>query len=192
MATLDNPITPQNIVDRFADFVRDTANAGIVWGTDAEPFEEFDETLFGGSTSGRGLGINAATLSLQTGEIIIADIIHDQLVNETNEFTRIKKINAKLNVTGGGGNTGTRPTAGVVIDQTEVAHMKSTYVSAIPVIPEGSRPNAGETIDASDLEAFFDRLKLEYNSKRNDTTVIQVDVCHASCHSSCHGSRGRR
>jgi hypothetical protein len=38
MATLTNPINADNIVDRFADFVVDTANANIVWSASNKPF----------------------------------------------------------------------------------------------------------------------------------------------------------
>ena len=38
MATLTNPITKQNIVDRFADFVSNHNNNQIVWGTNNKPF----------------------------------------------------------------------------------------------------------------------------------------------------------
>ena len=37
MVTLNNPITSQNIVDRFEELVTDIADHHIVWGTDNLP-----------------------------------------------------------------------------------------------------------------------------------------------------------
>ena len=54
---LTDPISRQNIVDRFADYVRATANAGISWGTNAYPFGEWTHGyLFGGDTNGKPSG----------------------------------------------------------------------------------------------------------------------------------------
>jgi hypothetical protein len=38
MATLNNPVNANNLVDRFNDFVAATANRNIVWGTGNKPF----------------------------------------------------------------------------------------------------------------------------------------------------------
>lgn len=188
MATLNNPVGTQNIVDRFADYVVATANSGIVWGTNAKPFGEFDSAYFGGDTNGRGIGINGNNINASP---ITASTIYNTLVSETNAYTRIRKLQAKLNVTGGGGNTGSRPTAGIVYDQTNVANMNTNYLQSVGS-PANGGVASGQTISSGNLETFFNTLRTEYTNKRNTTVTIQVDVCHASCHSSCHSSRGRR
>lgn len=195
MATLTNPVSRQNIVDRFSDYVTATANAGIVWGTNALPTHT-DGTVvtlsgnFGGTTSGRAISINGDTLGA-SGSIITAITIYNSLLTDTNRYTRIRKLRARLNVTGTGGNTGTRPTAGIIYDQTAVAHMNDTYLQAIASV-NNAGVASGQVIDDTNLETLFSNLRTEYNTKRDTTVTLTRDVCHASCHSSCHGSRGRR
>lgn len=189
MATLNNPVNAQNIVDRFADYVVATANSGISWGTNAEPFTEFNEGLFGGTTSGRGIGISGSNIGSNP---ITASTIYNTLVSETNAYTRIRNLRAILFVTGGGGNTGSRPTAGTVYDQTNVANMNTGYLQTTANGTNNAGVTSGSAIDDAGLETFFDNLRSAYNTARGNTVTIQVDVCHASCHSSCHGSRGRR
>ena len=190
MAVLTNNINAQNIVDRFADYVVASANAGISWGTNAQPFTEFPTSYFGGTTAGKGIEINGSTLG-GPGALIVASTIYDNLVAETNRYTRIRNLRARLNVTGAGGNTGSRPTPGIVYDNTAVAHMNTGYAQNI-----GSPANNGvavnNLINVSGLEGFFNNLRTSYNNARANTVTITIDVCHASCHSSCHGSRGRR
>ena len=188
MATLTNPIRTQNIVDRFADYVTATADSGISWGTNALPFSGFDSAKFGGSTSGRPIGISGGNIG---SGVITAANIYNTLVNETNQYTSIRNLRAILFVDGGGGNTGSRPTPGVVFDQTAVAYMNSTYLQSVGS-PSNAGVASGNAASDENLESFFNNLRSSYNSTRSSTTTIQVNVCHASCHSSCHGSRGRR
>jgi len=197
MATLTSPVAPQNIVDRFADFVVNTANSGILWGTNNNPTHSdgtvvLDDTFFGGTTSGKSIGISGSNIS---GNPIDAATIYNTLVGELNTYTRIRNVRAQLNVTGGGGNTGTRPSAGIIFDETAVGNMSSLYLQTIPGQPNGPSPAgviAGLAIDDDGLESFFTNLRNSYNGARANTVTITTNVCHASCHSSCHGSRGRR
>ncbi len=188
MAVLTNPIGTQNIVDRFADYVVATANSGIIWGTNALPFGEFNSAEFGGTTAGKAIGISGSAVNATP---ITASTIYNALVAETNTFTRIRNLQARLNVTGGGGNTGSRPTAGIVFDQTRVANMNTGYLQSIGS-PANGGVASGNAISVTNLQQFFTNLQSSYNTARGTTTTITVNVCHASCHSSCHGSRGRR
>jgi hypothetical protein len=188
MATLTNPIRTQNIVDRFADYVTATADSGISWGTNSSPFAEFNTANFGGTTSGRPIGISGGNIG---SGVITAANIYNTLVNETNQYTSIRNLRAILFVDGGGGNTGSRPTPGIVYDQTAVAYMNSGYLQSIGS-PSNAGVASGNVATSANLESFFNTLRSSYNSTRTNTTTIQVNVCHASCHSSCHGSRGRR
>lgn len=211
MATLTNPITPQNIVDRFADYVATTANASIVWGTNANPtmdtspvsgvtavVEVIPDSVMGGSTSGKTIGITGTNLGA-AGDTITASTIYNTLVAETNVYTRIKNMRARGRVTGGGGNTGTRlrntSNTGVayreLLNTVNKTHMSTSYVSSIGS-PANGGVASGQTISSSNLETFFTTLRTSYTTKRDATTEYITSVCHASCHSSCHGSRGRR
>lgn len=94
-------------------------------------------------------------------------------------------------MSGGGGNTGTRPTAGYVQDIVGVAFMSDAYLQSIPSVSESSVVG-GLDIDANNLEGLLSNLETAYTAKRDTTVEITTTVCHASCHSSCHGSRSRR
>jgi len=188
MATLTSPVRTQNIVDRFADYVTATADSGISWGTNAYPFGEFDGNNFGGTTSGRPIGISGGNIG---SGVITASNIYNTLVNETAAYTSIRNLRAILFVDGAGGNTGSRPTPGVIYDQTAVAYMNGSYLQSIGT-PANNGVASGNVASATNLESFFNTLRSTYNSARGSTVTIQVNVCHASCHSSCHGSRSRR
>jgi hypothetical protein len=190
MATLNNPINPQNIVDRFADYVVATGNSGIVWGTNSVPFGEMSTSYFGGTTSGKSIGISGSNIDA-VGDIITAVNIYNALVTETATFTNIRNLRALLFVEGGGGNTGTRPTPGYVYDNTQVAYLNSSYLQSVGS-PNAAGVSSGNTATSSGLETFFANLRSAYNTTRATTATIQINVCHASCHASCHGSRSRR
>lgn len=188
MATLTDPVRKQNIVDRFADFVPADANGSVVWHNANLPFPEAPTAWFGGGAGGQAIGITGGSI---TGTTITASTIRDVLVAETQRYTNLRKLQARLNVTGDGGNTGSRPTAGIVFDQTQVS-----YLAAADRQTLGAVANSGVTTDSlvssSNLEGYFTNLRTEYRAKRDTTTTKTHDVCHASCHSSCHSSRGRR
>jgi len=200
MATLTNPVNKQNIVDRFADYVRATGNNAIVWGTDARPFGEFTSGYmvgngdssslepFGGAITGKAIEITGSSIA---GTTISATNVYNTLVAETNRYTKIRNLRARLNVTGAGGNTGSRPTAGVVFDQTSKAYMRAGYQQDVGS-PANGGVASGSKISSANLETFFINLRAAYTVKLAVAADILVNVCHASCHSSCHGSRGRR
>jgi hypothetical protein len=192
MASLTNPVTKQNIVDRFADYVRDTANSGISWGTNAYPFGEFDQGgIFGGGTGGKGIQIDGNSIGTNGSGDITAQNIYDTLITETYRYTKIRNMRAVLFVDGGGGNTGSRPTAGVVYDQTAVAYMSDSYLQGVSAGRDDVY--AGNNVTAGGLEVMFSNMRNAYNGARgNSAGTFQTNVCHASCHSSCHSSRGRR
>lgn len=185
---LTNPISKQGIVNRFADYVVATANASISWGTGAKPFTEMPDANFGGTTGGRSIGISGTSIS---GTQINAGNIRSVLEAETAAYTNMRNLRARLNVTGGGGNTGSRPTAGIIFDQTAKSHLSTAFRAGIGN-PNNANVVAGQQVTAANLETYFSNLRAAYAGVRDNTVTITVDVCHASCHSSCHGSRGRR
>lgn len=181
-------ITKQSIVDRFKAYVTNTANAGIVRGTNSKPFTEMPNSRYGGTTAGDSINITGASIS---GDTITAATIRSVLETEAALYTNIRNQRAILNVTGPGGNTGSRPTAGVVSDSTNVAHLDTGNRASLGSI-SSTGVITGDTIDDATLETYFGRIAAAYNAVRGSTITDQIDVCHASCHSSCHGSRGRR
>ena len=136
------------------------------------------------------IGITGVDIG-ETGDTVTASTIRSTLETETALYTNVRKQRAILNVTGGGGNTGSRPTAGVIFDNTEVAQLRTSARQTLGSI-SSTGVATGDTIDDANLETYFGRLAAEYTSLRSNIQTDQVDVCHASCHSSCHGSRGRR
>jgi len=193
MAALTNPIEEGNLASRFADYVASAANDSISWGTNAYPAYQGTERVvpadqFGGSTSGRA-SAPGSILTAGTARIT-ASVITNLFRNETQAYLGIRKLRAILNVTGGGGNTGTRPTAGIIYDVTAKSYLSSNYQLDLGAIT--GNPTAGTAVDSSNLETFFGNLQARYIAVRDTTVTYQADVCHASCHSSCHSSRGRR
>lgn len=188
MATLNNPIQKSNIADRFADFITATANAGIVYGTNNLPRDGsyvFSSTYFGGQTS----GIPAATFT-GSGTNITADELHNFLMNTLLAYSKIRNVSYVLTITGGGGNTGSYPTAGDRAAISGVSHLSDTYRQATT---PARAIFAGNTISSSGLESFMTTVRDYYsNTLRPNTLTFKESTCHASCHSSCHSSRGRR
>lgn len=194
MATLTDPISTQNIVDRFADYVTATANSGISWGTNAYPFTECDfGASFGGTTAGKTISITGANITPNASSEIAAQNIYDTLITEVATYTRIRNIRCQLNVTGGGGNNGSRPTAGVIYDSTAVANMTTAYLQT-GITAARDDVYANNAITSGGLEVMFSNMRSAYNTARSTTvaSIFVTNVCHASCHSSCHSSRGRR
>ena len=183
-------ITPQNLVDYYKEFVVDVANSAIVWAADTLPFAEFDAANLAGTLAGRTIGINGTNVGT-AGNLIDASDIYDVVLAETYNYTNIRNLRAILFVDGGGGNTGSRGTAGTVFDATSKAYMNTTYLQALGTVT-ASPVTTDNTITASELENLLNRIKAEWDLKKTTDLLIQVNVCHASCHSSCHGSRGRR
>jgi hypothetical protein len=213
MATITNPSSRQNVIDRFADYVVATANAGIVFGLDAKPFgtnsSYFPDAELGGTTSGKVIGIAGSNLG-NLGSTMTAATVYSVLVAETNAYTRIRNLRAILFITGTGFIT-PRPNGqasfptdlrtdigpifgagpGVIYDQTQVANLNTTRIQDVGTITATGIATS-QTISASNMEAFFTNLQTAYNTARANTVTSQQDVCHASCHSNCHSSRGRR
>ena len=68
--------------------------------------------------------------------------------------------------------------------------MNTSYAQGLPA--RNIALATGQIIDDAVLEQKFNDLRNQYNTNRNVTTTVNINICHASCHSSCHSSRGRR
>jgi hypothetical protein len=204
--TLTNPVNKQNIVNRYVEFVQGRANQSIVWGTNNRP-PYFDNSTFGGTTAGKQISISGSNL---TTTEINASNIYNVLRTETANFSNIRNLRAIVNVTGEGGDAPIGPETpenpGIIFDQTQKAHLSAAYLQGIQA-PPNSGVDAGKLItrdpisvsrpleprtNVSGLDGFILNLRSVYDSYRNNTVTLTVNVCHSSCHSSCHGSRGRR
>ena len=75
MVTLNDPITSQNIVDRFEELVTDIADTQIVWGTDNLPgHSAFTSADFGGVVDGMELVLTNATGTFTANETVTGSI----------------------------------------------------------------------------------------------------------------------
>lgn len=185
MVILVNPISKQNIVDRFADYVSDYQNNQVVYGTDNLPFAQASTSTYGGTTAGRPLGITGA--SIPGVEIDSSNLIAT-LEGECYEFTAIRKQRARLLMTTSG--TG-EPNPRVDFDNTEVAYLTTAERLALDGI-NASDVEEGDIITATGMETYLADLQRELDEKRDIVVPYDVGICHSSCHSNCHGSRGRR
>ena len=221
-ATLDNldwkQITRSDAIALYKELVSGYANFGIEWYYNNFPFAEWDDPgVFLQPWEAPGLdpakmneGIPDTLAESQFGAAgsIISSNIGSILLEHTRKYLKIRKITAKLNVTGDGGNVGSRPTAGIIFNETKKASLNmgaqldilaSTY-GPDPFgfyVPQGFVDATGlydgDRIDNDNIVRFIQRLQAKYIGARDLIPYTrQVDVCHASCHSSCHGSRGRR
>jgi len=188
MVSLTNPINKQNIVDRFADYVVADANGSIQWGTNSKPFSEMPSNEFAGTTSGRSISITGNSIS---GNTITAATIRSVLEAETTTYTNMRNMRARLNVTGGGGNAGSRPTPGIIFDQTKKAHLATSRRSTVSGTANGG-VTTGTPASVSNLQTFFANLRTAYRAKETSAYTKTVNVCHANCHHNCHSNRGRR
>lgn len=197
MATLTNPINKQNVVDRFADYVVATANAGISWGTNNTP-PYFSTAYFGGTTGGKAIETSGGNL---TDANVTAATIYNVLVAETQRYSNIRNLRALVFVTGAGNTVGTGDRTdlgpvvgqgpGYIYDVTAKAYLSTAYRQAT-ISPANAGVASTRVVVAANLESFYNNLRSTYSTYGNTTQTIQVDVCHASCHSSCHSNRGRR
>ena len=191
-------IKKQDVVNNFHSYVRDTANASILWHAGTKPFTDFPASYLQGSASGLSSTLNTA--DLPTTKVDASDI-YDSLLAEANRYTSIRNLNAKLNVTGSGNTYGSGNSSpagcakGIIFNQTKKTFMSNSQLQNIASVAKHGT-NAGSTVfdgvGEDGLEDFYIALKSAYTSKRDTTLVHQVDVCHCSCHSNCHSSRGRR
>jgi hypothetical protein len=194
MASLNNPVNLQNIIDRFADYVVVAANSGIAWGLDNKPFPEMDDYYFGGFTSGKSISIQGQGYQ---GTKIDASGIYIGLILETFRYSNIRNARVLLYVTSTDEQTGEYYEApvggGYVFDQTAKAHLSTNYTYGVDYnrLARGAAV-AGNRITAAGLEDLFNRARSLYYEFLIEAAEITIFVCHASCHYSCHSSRTRR
>ena len=194
-------IKKTDIVSNFNTYVKSTANTGIVWYANNKPFTDFDSgTYLTGTIAGMTSNLDTTDLP---GSTINALDIYNALLTETNRYTSIRKMRARLNVTGNGNTytTGSSSpancTKGIIYDETEKAYMPDGYNTSVISSVSKHGTTAGSKIydgaGAEDgLDDLYSAMKTAYIAKHDIVYTVTVSVCHCSCHSNCHGSRGRR
>jgi hypothetical protein len=218
MASLNNPVNLQNIIDRFADYVVVAANSGIVWGLDNKPFPEMPDYYFGGFTSGKSISIQGQGYQGYRINASGSNAIYDGILLETFRYSNIRNMRALLFMTTTYEQTGQFPeepdpfdpdivlqvsdisafnviTSGAYIyDQTAKAHLNVFNYLYSPDSNRLARGQivAGNRITRAGLEDLFDRARSLYYDFLDDTVTVVITVCHGSCHYSCHNSRSRR
>lgn len=204
MATLTGNITADKIMQRLHDYVAATANGSIVWHdgnnpTYTDPADQSTHVVIPDADLGpNASGITTSTAASRSGQPITASGIAELLTTETARYTRIRKVNAILRVTGGGGNRPAGPVQGGrgdVYDETAVAFGQGSTIVGV-AITEPAPASYGiandQSISVTSLQNYMVALRTAYTTSRDNTLEYVTSVCHASCHASCHSSRSRR
>lgn len=200
MPSLENPgpVRRLTIVQRTIEQINGVARTGIVWGTNAKPFPEAEDSWFSGRNDWGGLDPNAVDSTYGSLGRIEADGLTESIRQIIQYYTRIRNMRCVRKVTGSGGN---RPAAGSPytstssnVDQTKIAF---TTEEQPTVISNYFDIQANSVISRGNLNNFILGMSQTYQILRpniagSDGETYYKEVCHVSCHSSCHGSRGRR
>jgi hypothetical protein len=215
---ISNPISKAGIVGRYNDFVADTANAGISWGSNAKPtvvyggvtynrIRSTDEaTAVAGSTA--GLGDTSSTVL--AGTVIDASDIYDKLSAATLVYTNLRNIQAIFYIQGAGGNSGSisTPTGYTYSTQLQISNAYGYTVtdggynvSAVTAKSHLATSTRRTDISINDASTY----SLETGDTVNDTNlesffqhmqdryVVWQDLLYDTfvnwtCHTSCHNS----
>ena len=164
MVTLNDPITSQNIVDRFEELVTDIADTQIVWGTDNLPgHSAFTSADFGGVVDGMELVLTNAT-----GTFTAAETVTGSISGTVGTVVTYSSNNLKVrNIVAGSGQTNflqndilTGSNSGA---QGTISTM--TTISAVTIGITGTQiGNSGTTINAGNI---YQTLKNEMNTYTN-------------------------
>ena len=193
MATQGTNITKASVINTFTANVRTAIRNEIVWDSGNNPNSPNSRSTVSGGLSGQVTGglqtgspsAGEATSGLP-GSIVDASDIWSLFVGYTNYYSRVRKVRFRIRYRSDSGYT-------TDFDQTQVTSLSGSYAqSSISNPADASRPDATESIDASDLDTLTTYLKNQWNTKRDNTVSVLPDTCHSSCHSSFHSSRGRR
>jgi len=172
MTTAGSNITKSNIVATM-ESVRNTFNSGIVWASNNQPFQT---DITGGSTSGY------ATQSF-AGDISDTNVTASTIVSNFRSYAtllsriRYVRLIKYYQVQGD-------PAANVTYDSTNLTNLNSNFQADFT----GYGFNAGDSINAGNLDAFVNQMANAIQGQRNNTVTIGEYYCHSNCHSNCHGS----
>lgn len=212
--SLTNPISSQNIVDRFEayfnlfnsdistiayqDIIVDTAPGS--WTLLAQAGLSPDKTVpYQYVTTS---GIEGADGKVNAWRLFSA------LRDQVNDYTKIRRMNLILRILGAGGNNGSRLTgskavsgrtyieiwnmSGYVHYTSDLRRVGTSRLEDEGLTPSGVGLTSGTVIDDVVLQNFMYKCIIAYRTIREDVGVEITEICHASCHRSCHSNRGRR
>lgn len=179
MASIQNPVNRQNVIDRFRDWVTNYVNSGIVWGSNNWPHGYVDLSGYFGGTTG-GLADNLSTGNFPSTRVTAAEV-YIALEDVTFQMTRMRY--GRFRVVRSGDNA-------VLFDSTNYTHFNANYRGGLAIIR--NRPAGGNRISVGAIEDYFYSLRQSFENIRNSVVFVENVVCHSSCHVSCHASRGRR
>jgi hypothetical protein len=171
MTTAGTNITKATIVASM-EAVRNTYNSGIVWGSNAQPFQS---DITGGDTNGYSTQSFAADISDTN---ITASTITNNFRSYATLLSRIRNVRLLkwYQIQGDARNR-------LDYDATNLTNLNSNYQWNAD-----NSVNSGETVNAGNLDAFVNYLSANISSYRNSTVTVEEFYCHSNCHSNCHGS----
>ena len=175
MTTAGDNITKANITASMKALI-DLYNTGIVWNSANNPFQ--NTSLIGDDISITNLDGTLADTNVTAAPIAGNFKLYSSLLSRI-RLVRLMKWYQ---------NQGD-PRSSLQYDNTQVTNLNMTYtLSDAEVTGLIGNPNSGDTISASNLDAFVAALSSIINGKRTNTVTIEEFYCHSNCHGSCHGS----
>jgi hypothetical protein len=172
MTTAGVNITKSNIVATM-ESVRNTFNSDIVWASNNQPFQT---DITGGDTSGYATGSFAADISDTN---VTASTIVSNFRSYATLLSRIRIVRLLKYY-----QVQDDAAARLDYDVYNITNLNSDYQA--DMTPYGF--NAGDNINASNLDQFVGNLAGAISSNRNNVVTIAEYYCHSNCHGNCHGS----
>ncbi|MNU61457.1 hypothetical protein D3C71_506640 [compost metagenome] len=181
-------ITRQHVADLANSYMRNQANSGISWGSNAYPSGSL-AGWFAGPTSGQSAALSAANFSAGPAS---ASQVAAVLRSFNNNFAYIRRTRIVIYFANNTGEDYVNAFNTVQYDGTAIAF--TAYHAgdigsgvALPGIAQGSDMSYNGVANACN------NLYQRYLAVcRNTTITLTNTVCHSSCHDNCHCARGRR
>jgi len=183
MATEQVTVTKTDQIDSFTSTVRNYINGQTVWYSGSYPSPS---TGFPTSWMGGGKNPGGPTTGNLSSSAINASILAEALQSWCRQYTRVRKFRFRRT-----GNL--QP-----YDSTQITHMNNSYLQSNQYADINNTDNQynilpGQTVDASNFNAYVVRLRDKWIGYKNSTVTYTYNYCHSNCHSSCHSStRWRR
>lgn len=191
MTTPNTDLTRNDVASAFKTQITDVVNALSKWHSGSNPGGA--NAPLSGSVSSYSpapltsslLASTTVTTSPTAAELVVGDAslaaVNTLLRNTAIVCSRARMVRLMkyYNNTNAGTNS-------LLYDQTNLAHLNSTYQlsSLAPTLAAGDA-------SASAFDTFITNLQTAVTNHRNTTLTFTEQWCHSSCHSS-HSSRGRR
>jgi hypothetical protein len=177
MTTAGDNITKANIVAQMQTF--DNYNTGIVWHSGNQPFQT---DITGGDASGysvSGYATDISDTNITASTLTTNFRAYARLLSRIRIVRLLKYYQIQGDVR-----------ARTDYDNSQITNLNAEYDAvAYSVSLDGTNiPSSGNTVSASDLDAFVASLSTAINTNRSSQVTIEEFYCHSNCHGSCHGS----